>query len=186
MTRSLTDEQLMGARSQARNWLLETVCNADPRLNRAGAICPCLSDCLDNGKLEVLVFGVPDGEFYERKDYARTFLRGIKSSLESNVSNGTASAFDCVLIAIEGLEAAEVRGFMDSVYLECRGEFLSEGYMFGSFHPYNKRHSRLNKEFFPMRTQMPMFAIRRLSRADERNLKNEPEYFALFQEFFNR
>lgn len=129
---------------------------------------------------------MPDGEFYERKGHARTFLRGIISSLEISVSSGTASSLDCVLIAIEGLEAAEIRGFMDGVYLECRAEFLSLGYMFGSFHPYNKRHSRLNKSFFPMRTQMPMFAIRRLSRADERNLKNEPEYFALFQEFFNR
>ena len=179
-----TNHFVDAALKDAMSWLADTVCRHDPRLNRSDAICPCLSDAIAADRLDVSVLQLPGGDYYKKKAAGRKALLLARRHLEKLTESGQSSALDCRIISVMGLEALEVRAFMNELYGELRGQFLRTGYMFGAFHIYNRRHSRLNRDFFPMQTKRPMFAIRRLTRADERNLKLEPEYYEIFKEFY--
>ncbi len=94
------------------------------------------------------------------------------------------SDYDALVVIPINLPLHEVRHVMDGAYTIVRKHFLRSRLMFGSFHPYSRRHSRLNRDFYTMRSEQPMFAMRHMVRSDGINLRMEPEYYRLYQLYF--
>lgn len=165
----------------AYSWLTEFLTSEQPELMRSGAVCPCLSSALKSSLVYFITIQLPETELYEKKKFAHCYIKDAAAWLISKTKTNPKSDKICLLIVVEGLQEVETRQFMNGIYNACRGNLLAKSIMFGSFHKYNTRHSRLNKHYYSMRTSVPLFAMRMCSPLDERNLKNEPFYYSIYK-----
>lgn len=171
------------ARSAVERWLNEFVSRPNVALQRDGAVCPCLPDRISAGRIRVTQVVLPDDKLLDRQGFMakRLMTLGSVFAVDSRVE---LSDYDALVVIPINLPLHEVRHVMDGAYTIVRKHFLRSRLMFGSFHPYSRRHSRLNRDFYTMRSEQPMFAMRHMVRSDGINLRMEPEYYRLYQLYF--
>jgi hypothetical protein len=90
----------------------------------------------------------------------------------------------CLLITVAGVERHELRYIIDGAYKDAKLGMLEQQLMFGGFHMFNNRPSAWNPEFFPMRTPVPVFAFRRMTRVDWKSLRESDDYLEVYTRFF--
>lgn len=181
---ALPDSSHDSARSAAEWWLNEYVSRPNIALQRDGAVCPCLPDRILAGRIRVTQVVLPDDKLLDRQVFMAKRLVTLGSIFAVD-SRAEHSDYDALVVIPTDLALHEIRYVMDGAYTIVRKHFLRSKLMFGSFHPYSKRHSRLNRDFFSMRSEQPMFAMRHMIRSDGINLRMEPEYYRLYKLHFD-
>jgi hypothetical protein len=101
-------------------------------------------------------------------------------------TNDEEFSLDCVLVTVSGVEQHELRYVMDGAYADVKPRILEQKLMIGSFHPLNNRCSASNPDFFPMRTPIPVFAMRHMNRADWRSLQESEVFLSIYARFYGR
>ncbi|MEU4833185.1 DUF6875 domain-containing protein [Streptosporangium sp. NPDC023615] len=147
---------------EALSWVEGFVAQRDPRINRAGPVCPRVGSALRADQIWLISAHAPGGRLEE----ARSAGRALIDLFHELFPEPRAFRAGALLCLFPDLPADLAAGFIDEGHRLLRMEFVSRGLMLGEFHPDSRVASVHNPDFLVMRSPVPMFAVRALSPHD--------------------
>lgn len=152
-------------RSQLLKWLREFIGAPHPDLGRPGSICPFVPGALN---MDTIWFAeVTDAEPTADsigeiiKEYRNVFLATEPSKAPESINKAFLVAFP-TLVA----RGAEGTALVDRVQHMLKPYFVDQGMMLGEFHALNDSPGLRNPEFRPLRSPVPMLAMRLMVESD--------------------
>jgi len=144
-------------------------------LGRTGNVCPFVQASLDQRKFHLAVYSGRPGEPAEA---ARALLPYRDWFLDQAATD---SQLDTILILFPDLAAEEGNRIVDGVQRLVKSEYVKHGLMIGEFHdgPPDKGGIH-NPDFRPLRSPIPLLAIRRMVPTDLLFLQEEPDQVAAY------
>jgi hypothetical protein len=146
-------------------WVREYLMRPHPQLGRRGAVCPFVPISIELDTMWMAEVTDPRPSIESLTEaivgYRDAFLRAEPHE----GSLALQKAFLIVFPALgEGGPAAAA--FVDSVQYNLKHSFVEMGLMIGEFHSYNDSPGLRNPDFKPLRSPVPMLAIRHMVESD--------------------
>jgi hypothetical protein len=152
-------------RAQLLKWVREFIGAPHPDLGRPGTICPFVPGALS---MDTIWFAeVTDAEptldsiSEVIKEYRNVFLATEPSVAPDSINKAFLVAFP-TLVA----RGAEGTALIDLVQYMLKPYFVEQGMMLGEFHALNESPGLRNPEFRPLRSPVPMLAMRLMVASD--------------------
>jgi hypothetical protein len=144
-------------------WIRSYLARPHPQLGRQGAVCPFAQTALDYDTIRIAVVRL-------RSDNKRAeILDAIKYHLAAFVSAPGPSdeqVFHATLILFPDVSLEEAPDLIDRIKEELKPSFVQQGLMLGEFHRHNESPGLHNPDFKPLRSPIPILAIRRMVSTD--------------------
>ncbi|QWP77560.1 hypothetical protein J5226_03895 [Lysobacter sp. K5869] len=152
-------------RAQLLKWVREFIGAPHPELGRSGSICPFVPGALNMDTIwfAEVTEAEPTAESIGRiiKEYRNVFLATEPSKAPESINKAFLVAFPT--LAARG---AEGTALVDEVQYQLKPYFVDQGMMLGEFHSMNESPGLRNPEFRPLRSPVPMLAIRLMVESD--------------------
>lgn len=140
-------------------WIRDYLARPHPLLGRTGVVCPFVPRALSLNQLYLSVVWPTEvtEEYLEEVliKYRAEFLNLTSRSQED-------ASFKAIIIILPGVTAQ----FIESIQSRMKVRFVDVGLMLGEFHEDNYSPGLHNAEFRPLRSPMPMLAIRHVVESD--------------------
>ena len=153
------------ARAQLLKWVREFIGAPHPDLGRTGSICPFVPGALilDTIWFAEVTDAEPtlDGIGRMIREYRNVFLTTEPSKPPASIDKAFLVAFP-TLVA----RGAEGIALIDRVQYLLKPYFVDQGMMLGEFHLLNESPGLRNPDFRPLRSPVPMLAIRLMVESD--------------------
>lgn len=143
-------------------WVREFLARPHPALGRSGPVCPFTPMALN---LDTIWLAEVADACVDRQDIAALIGRYRDLFLELEPRSGNASINKCILVVFPNLGEAGAN-VVDEVQAELKARFVDVGLMLGEFHASNDSPGLRNPEFRPLRSPIPMLAIRHMVESD--------------------
>jgi hypothetical protein len=159
---------------EGSNWVRGYLARPHHELGRIGNVCPFAQPALDSDAIRIAVVRLVTNN--KRAE----ILDAIEYHLESFVSHASASTdatLHATLILFPDVLPSEAPYLIDHTKEELKPRFVEQGLMLGEFHADNNSRGLHNPDFRPLRSSIPILAIRRIVSTDFVFL-NRPEYDA--------
>lgn len=143
-------------------WSKSFLITTHPNLGREGPVCPFSKAAMEHGVfLLTLLDGIKRNEdiaaaMYRYGDWYRDLSRSIDPVRRSYLT---------FLIVLPGVDATD-SGELDALQRDLKDRFVEHGLMVGQFHPVCERPGLWNANFRPLRSPIPLLAIRTMVRED--------------------
>ncbi|MDF5711699.1 MAG: hypothetical protein PUP90_29475 [Nostoc sp. S4] len=148
---------------QILEWVKNFLGRPHPHLGRPGVVCPFVPHALKSNSIRLAVIHTKDlyPEQVENivRHYRDIFLKMEVKEQELTISK----AFLLIFPDIHIDEASEL---IDSVQQKLKPLFVESGLMLGEFHKRNESSGLHNPNFRPLRSPIPLLAIRFMVEAD--------------------
>ncbi|HEU4425685.1 MAG TPA: condensation domain-containing protein, partial [Pilimelia sp.] len=157
-------------------WARAYLCQPHPNLGRNGSVCPYAQGALDRQTFYLAVHpGVPDGI-----DGVVETLLAYRDWFERlGPPDDPAAMYRTILLVLPDLPADRVTAVVDGAQAALKGEFVARGLMVGEFHDGPPAKAGLwNPSFRPLRSPVPLLAIRHMVPTDFPFLRDDPEHVA--------
>ena len=157
------------------SWVRNYLAQPHAELGRPGTVCPFAQAALDYDTLRIALVRLA-GENKREK-----ILEALKYHLEAFVLTprpGDEPMLQATLILFPDVSSEEAPHLIDSTKEELKASFVEQGLMLGEFHARNESPGLHNPGFRPLRSPLPMLAIRRMVPTDFLFL-NRSEYDAI-------
>lgn len=157
-----TSGQLVGYKSlpdgleTALDWIENFVAKEHPQLGREGKICPFVPGALANSTLYFRSF--PDAKGADDVNEAATMALEDFPNLPPNQHPEV--QFKSLIMVFPAISAAAAPEAIDGVQRKRKLEFVEAGLMIGQFHERNLTPAAHNPQFYPLRSPVPMMAVR--------------------------
>ena len=164
----------LDAFQQASHWVENYLAQPHPQLGRPGAVCPFAHSALVNDSICIAVVRLDPDRRRER------IREAIEFHLNAFLARGTTEgqrALQATLILFPDVSPEEAPDLIDGTKEELKAAFIKQGLMLGEFHASNTSPGLHNPNFMPLRSPIPMLAIRRMVATDLAFL-DRPEYDA--------
>lgn len=152
-------------RAQLLKWLREFISAPHPDLGRSGSICPFVPGALsmDTIWLAEVTEAEPTAESIGAiiKEYRNVFLATEPRNAPESINKAFLVAFP-TLVA----RGAEGIALVDQVQYLLKPYFVDQGMMLGEFHSMNESPGLRNPDFRPLRSPVPMLAMRLMVESD--------------------
>ncbi|MGW6289534.1 DUF6875 domain-containing protein [Streptomyces sp. NPDC055107] len=155
-------------------WARSYLCRPHPELGRGGDVCPYTAVSLERGGLFLAVHpGRPD---------LRAVLTAYRDWFpDLPPREGPGARYRTVLVVLPDATPGEI----DRAQRELKHGFVERGLMIGEFHPGPPSAPGLwNADFRPMRSPLPLLAVRHMVAADAPFLRADPEHLAAYRRRF--
>ena len=143
-------------------WVREFLARPHPELGRTGPVCPFTPAALslDTIWLAEVPEDDPDPDRIRAiiNDYRERFLE-----IEPRTGNAAINKAFMVVFPNLGEHGAQM---IDAVQAELKPRFVAVGLMLGEFHAANESPGLRNPDFRPLRSPLPMLAIRNMVESD--------------------
>lgn len=146
-------------------WIREFLARPHPQVGRSGSVCPFVPTAL---KLDTLWLAevAETAPSFERiseiiTEYRNVFLRTEPTSSPEAMNKAFLVVFSS--LANNAHDGATV---IDKVQLSLKKDFVEIGLMLGEFHSTNESPGLRNPDFRPLRSPIPMLAIRHMVESD--------------------
>lgn len=148
------------------DWARGYLAHPHPELGRSGPVCPYVPTALKRGLLYFTVQpgsrGTLDGE-----EVARTVMRHRDWFREIEPSDEAAAQFKAIVILFPDVDPEDAPEVIDRTQAVLKPAFVETGLMIGQFHPLPPIDGGLwNADFRPLRSPVPMLAIRHMVSSD--------------------
>jgi hypothetical protein len=143
--------------SEAAEWVRTYLARPHPALGRTGPVCPFAKPALIKDTIRVAVVRLAHG------DKRAQIIRAIQHHLDSFVSTAGPDndrLLHSTLILFPDVSLEEAPNLIDLTKEELKTKFIEQGLMLGEFHALNESPGLHNPEFRPLRSPIPMLAIR--------------------------
>ncbi len=160
------------------DWAREYLCSGHVDLGRRGHVCPFAKTALDGGTFYLSVHtGIP-----ERVEDVAEILMGYRDWFEELCTVDTRRAANhTVLVAFPDLTGDHVRRVIDGTQAILKPDYVARGLMIGEFHDGPPEAGGLwNPDFRPLRSPVPLLAIRNMVPTDFPFLRHDPEFTAIY------
>ena len=186
--RDLGDVPLPGGaeayRTHARRvvgWARSYLCRPHAGLGREGPVCPFTQPSLERGLFWLT--------FYPGADPAPGDVSAVVSRyrdwfLELEPAAGAEAQHKAILVLFPELAPAGAPGVIDAVQAALKPEFIARGLMIGQFHEGCEEPALWNRDFRPLRSPVPLLAIRHMVRTDAAFLTRDAGSLAAYLQRF--
>lgn len=143
-------------------WVREFLARPHPDVGRAGPVCPFSPAALamDTIWLTEVADDAPN-----RERIVELIGRYRDAFLEIEPREGAMSLNKTILVVFPNL-GADGAALVDDVQAELKASFVDVGLMLGEFHAQNESPGLRNPDFRPLRSPVPMLAIRHMVESD--------------------
>ena len=160
------------------DWAGDYLARPHPELGRRGNVCPYAQGALDRG---TFLLAVQRGRPADADKVAETLLAHRDWFEEQCRAAPDGASYRTVLVVFPDLERADVARVIDGTQQRLKPEYVSRGLMIGEFHDGPPDKGGLwNEDFRPLRSPLPLLAIRQLVPTDFPFLRDDPELVAAY------
>lgn len=163
------------------NWVERFLCRPHPDLGRPGAVCPWTQPSLNR---RLLWQAVIEGDIEEAEVVESSLRRYRDWFLDLDPTDPFARRFKTILVLFPDIDASRADELIDAVQLRLKPSFVSEGMMVGQFHAACPEPGLRNPAFRPLRSPVPMLAMRFMVETDKPFLEHSPELLATWTRLF--
>ena len=170
-----------GPLESIRAWVLEYLCRPNPQLGRPGPVCPFAAPAYQDGTIWVQIAAA------QVNSLQRT-LALMNEALEFFISmsnnDAVADANHAVLVVFPGLDDPKGYAIVDSCQQMLKPRFVKMGLMVGQFYKTCREPGLRNPNFQPLKSPIPLLAIRYMVKSDIAFLKKSTEFMAAYNAIF--
>ncbi|WP_034482661.1 DUF6875 domain-containing protein [Actinomadura oligospora] len=143
-------------------WVRDYLCRPHPELGRSGAVCPYTRQALEGGRLLGAVWPTrPDGP----EQVARVMRRYLSWFVARQ--DGADDPHRALLVAFPGVDEPDWGTIIEGAQRRLKPSFVRHGLMVGEFHPGPPAAQGIrNPGFRPLRSPLPILAVRPMVRSD--------------------
>ncbi|MER5889411.1 DUF6875 domain-containing protein [Streptomyces sp. NPDC001941] len=140
---------------QVLSWSREFLVSGHPELGRTGPVCPYTQPSL---RKDLFLLAVPSatGGLGDAVAHLRVWYE--KLAVDLSAEERELLTLLMVLPTLDPTDSAE----LDALQGAAKDEFVADGLMIGQFHPVCEEPGLWNEEFRPLRSPVPLLAVRRL------------------------
>ena len=143
----------VGDLRQILTWAVEFLNAPHSQLGRGGPVCPYTRGSMDQNTFLLARAGWDSIES-TIEEYRQWFLELLDQSGPLTI-----------LVVLPGLDRTDP-GHLDELQARLKDSFVAEGLMIGQFHPRCEQGGLWNQEFRPLRSPIPLLAIRQMVSSD--------------------
>jgi hypothetical protein len=163
------------------DWAHTYLCQPHAALGREGPVCPYTEASLARALFWLTVYPGPDPT---SEEVAAIVTRYREWFLELEPTGGADVHYKAILILFPDVAPARALDVIDAVQAASKPEFIAEGLMIGQFHAGCEEPGLWNQHFRPLRSSVPLLAIRSMVRTDAPFLTKDPDSLAAYLERF--
>lgn len=172
-----------GALTEILSWARSYLAQPHSELGRKGDVCPFTGPSLDRGTFYLTPYpGVPSGEAAVAealREYRDWFLTLDPVALPL-------SQFKTILVLFPDVPAADAPALIDRAQALLKPAYVEAGLMIGEFHDGPPEQGGLwNPDWRPLRSPVPLLAIRHMVPTDVLFLEHDPDLLASYLAYFS-
>ncbi|TQM85252.1 hypothetical protein FHX81_7730 [Saccharothrix saharensis] len=159
-------------------WAHQYLARPHPDLGRKGPVCPFVQGTLDKG---LLYLAVQPGRPRSAAEVTDALARYRAWYLELREHAGPAAQFLTVLVLFPDLPLRDASRLVDETQSRLKADYVAQGLMIGEFHDGPPPKPGLwNPDFRPLRSPVPLLAIRSLVPTDFPFLRDDRDFVAAY------
>lgn len=144
-------------------WVKNFLAKPHPDLGRNGPVCPFVPQSIKLNSIQMAVIRAKNLEPQKIEDIVKNY-RDIFLQMEPrNRKAGINKAF---LLIFPDLDPDQASTLIDGVQKKLKPFFVEEGLMIGEFHKRTETRGLHNQNFYPLRSPIPLLAIRFMVEGD--------------------
>lgn len=163
-------------------WMLDYLCQPEPRLGRVGAVCPFVEPSLVADALRLEIVDLEGTISYTRLE---TVVCEAVDRFHAMVWPVQNRLLNTLVTGITGLSAGDC-ALLDLVQANLKTPLVQTGVMIGQFHPDCDDRSARNSAFLVSRSPVPLVAIRHMAMHDILFLDERGDWFIEYDRRFGR
>jgi hypothetical protein len=148
---------------RVRQWCHEFLMRPNPELGRSGPVCPFLPKAMSLNRIAFAVVHTA-GRTDDEADAVIARFRHAFLAMEP--ASGPESLEKAVLIILPDVSEADAPAMVDETHRRLKAQFVASGLMIGKFHPASGQGGLHNPGFRPLRSPVPLLAIRHMVGSD--------------------
>lgn len=147
-------------------WVRGYLTSPHPELGRTGPVCPYVPTALKRGMLYLTI--QPGGrETLDSAEVTEAVLRYREWFQQIEPREGPAAQFKSIIILFPDVAVEDAPEVIDRTQAALKPAFVESGLMVGQFHPLPPAEGGLwNADFRPLRSPVPLLAIRHMVASD--------------------
>lgn len=159
------DASDLGVLGEVARWTVDYLCQSHPDLGRSGDVCPYTEVSMREDLLWSAVCHVFDAD--PRPTMHEVMLKTMREFESRPPQLGNKAGLKAMLVLYPSLEGL----WVDAVQEELALTFSERGLMIGEFHAECEKRGLHNLEFLPLRSPIPLLAVRNMMLTDLAFLK---------------
>ncbi|QUQ64345.1 DUF6875 domain-containing protein [Kutzneria sp. CA-103260] len=148
---------------QVDRWCHEFLMRPNPELGRGGSVCPYLPKAMGLQRIALTVVHTA-GRTDEDVDAVIARFRQV--FLEMEPVSGPESLEKAILVILPDVSEQDAPAMVDETHRRLKADFVAAGLMIGKFHPASDQGGLHNPDFRPLRSPVPLLAIRYMVGSD--------------------
>lgn len=169
------------ALNKVLGWARNFLCKSNSELGREGPVCPFAKPSIHKNLFWLTVYRDKDITL-EKAFNAVIHYRNWFVELEPTESNE--AQYKTILILFPDVAKEDAPKVVDKLQQMLKMDFVSVGLMIGQFHELCQEGGLWNPDFRPLRSPVPMLAIRQMVPSDFAFLKHEPAFIMSYLDRF--
>ena len=139
------------------DWVRSFLAKPHADLGRTGPVCPFIPRALDETTLWIRVVDVDPSDPAEMETTVALYRSAF---LDLEPKQGNETIFKTIILIFPRVTDAQAPTLIDGVQQKLKPEFVDDGLMLGQFHMKNEEPGLHNEKFRPLRSPIPLLAIR--------------------------
>jgi hypothetical protein len=148
------------------NWVDGFLARPHSQLGRSGKVCPFVPDALIRGALQLTVLRLEDDRRNNLAEIERIVLGLLDRFMEGEGPDTNTNMYRSLIMIFPDVSAEDAPFLIDGTQRKLKAEFVRHGLMLGEFHPLSNQPGLRNPEFRPLRSPVPLMAIRHMVESD--------------------
>lgn len=144
-------------------WIEKFLSKPHVDLGRSGPVCPFVPRALQLDTIRMAVIRAKDLNSLQIEEIVSRY-RDI--FLDLDPKEGELAFYKAILLVFPDVSEEEAFTLIDAVQQKLKPFFVEAGLMIGEFHPRNESPGLHNPNFRPLRSPIPMLAIRYMAESD--------------------
>lgn len=145
-------------------WILNYLAQPHGDLGRSGNVCPFAAPAITKDTLRIAVVRLSDA--MDRKTQITDAITEYRHAFLCLGGSHDIQILQAMLILFPDVQPHEASDLIDASKEELKASFVEQGLMLGEFHANNQSPGLHNPAFKPLRSDIPMLAIRRMVATD--------------------
>jgi len=145
-------------------WIANYLAKPHPHLGRSGSVCPFAAPAISKDTLRVAVVRLTD--VTDKKSQVIEAVMQYRDAFLKLGNSDETRILHAILILFPDIQVDQAAELIDATKEELKSLFVEQGLMLGEFHANNRSPGLHNPAFTPLRSEIPMLAIRRMVTTD--------------------
>lgn len=149
--------------SEMTEWVKNFLGKPHPDLGRSGPVCPFVPRALQRDTIRLAVIRTQTMGQAQIEEIVRCYRDQF---LELEPKSGELAFYKAIMLVFPDVSPEQAPDLIDAVQQKLKPFFVEQGLMIGEFHQHNETPGLHNPDFRPLRSPIPMLAIRFMAESD--------------------